>query len=114
MSISRVNFALNELVVSVDPAARTLIYSASNGTGNIAAATAYNSDASAVDVTVCILDDSTLTGPARITETVSVPAGGVVSLANLIGHNIPANGSIQAYAGTTNVVSLVLSGTTKV
>lgn len=113
MTINRVNLSLNDGISSVSATARDLVYSATNGIANIASATAYNSDAAAVDLYVAILTNTALTGTVQFIEKVTIGAGARESLANLIGHNVPSGGSIQAYAGTADVIYLTISGTTK-
>ncbi len=114
MTISRVNFGLNNQVTSVSATARDLVFESSDGVALIGAATAYNSSGAAAVINVCILPDATLTGTVQLIETLSVPANTAIPLPNLIGHNVPLGGSIQAYSGTTNVVYLTIDGTVKV
>ena len=110
MSLTWSSMALNSQVSSTDAANRSLMYTANNGIADIGQMTVYNSDSVARDIFIYIKSDATLTGALQHIQTKSIPAGATETLDKLIGHRVPASGSIQAHASATNVLYLTISG----
>lgn len=110
MSINLKSLALNDQITSTSATARELVYSATNGIAQIDQATVYNSDASARDLYYYILANTTTTGSVNQIGTVNIAAGATELITDLIGHKVPANGSIQCYASVTNVLFVSISG----
>jgi hypothetical protein len=101
MAITWKSFCLNTNVDSSSSTSRKLLYTASNGVAEINNATITNTGGAAVDVSLCIATNATLSGTLQPIETVSVGAGSTASVAKAIAHRVPASGTIQAYASTT-------------
>lgn len=112
MTVSLANFALNKPIVGTTDATADTLYTASNGAGQINNATAYNSDGSAVKLSLYVLPPGVAADAVDPTWEQEIPAGRSVILPGLLGHTVPANGTIQAFAGTTAVVSVTISGAT--
>jgi hypothetical protein len=109
MAVTPKSLALNDQIAGTSDAATDTLYTANNGTAQIDAFTAINTSVSAVDISIYILP-SGVAATAASPVIVSVPANSQVIIADLIGHKIPKSGSIEAFAGTTNVLRVIASG----
>lgn len=112
MAIERASFTLNNQISATSATSREVLYTATNGVANISQATAVNTDTSARDLYIYMKEDSTTSGSLTHVEKITISAGKTVALSKLIAHNVPASGTIQAHASTTNVIYVTISGTT--
>jgi hypothetical protein len=110
MPVQLKSLALNDLITGTAAASTDTVYTASNGIAQIDQATAYNTSASAVTLHVYILAPSVAATAAAPIVSKSVGASAGIILSELIAHKVPSGGSIQAYAGTTDVIRLSVSG----
>ena len=104
------SLAINDQITGTAFGSADVLYTATNVTAQIDMATAYNNDGSAVIITVFILDSGQSAAADNEITNVSVPAGDSVILTELIGHKVPSGGTIEAFAGTTNVIRVTISG----
>lgn len=110
MAVNFKSFALNDQIAGTSDASPDTLYTANNGIAQIRKATARNTDASAVTVDIYILPNGTAASSAQPIVSKSVGAGSTVSIPEIEGHVVPDTGTIQAFAGTTNVIYLSISG----
>lgn len=110
MPIQPASFCLNHSVVGTADSAADTLHSQNSGIGQINAATAYNSDDTAVTLSVYVLPPSTAAEDAEPVWVQDIPPGKAVILAGLLGHNVQFTGTIAAFASTTDVVSVSISG----
>lgn len=109
MAVTPKSLALNDQISGTAAGSTDTLYTASNVTAQIDAFTVTNTDASAVNINLFILPSGTAaTSVDPIIK--SVPANSQVIVSEIIGHKIPKDGSLQAFAGTTNVLRATVSG----
>ena len=102
MAITWKSFALNEQITSSSATSRQVIYTASNGIGEINSATVWNASTTAsADVSIYIKSDSTTSGTLTPVDTVSVGLSSSASIAKAVSHRVPASGTIQVSMSTT-------------
>lgn len=110
MAVSIASFALNDVISGTSDAAVDTLYFANQVSGQINACTVYNAHTSPVEVSFYIL---TFGGDATAVEPVAVQTitnGTSAVITGLLGHVIPKNGGLFAFAGTTAVLSVTASG----
>lgn len=111
MGVTVKNLALNDQIAGTSSAAVDTLYSAPAGAvGVIEQATAYNAYGSAVVLTLYILASGVAATSVDPVEVVTINAGEAAILTRLIGHRVPKGGSLAAFAGTTAVVRVSVSG----
>lgn len=108
------SMALNDLIAGISAASPDTLYDQIDGIGTIGMAVAYNSSAGSETVSVYVLDNANDAADVDPTWVQEIPAGRSVILPGLIGQVIPNDGKIQAFASTTNVVQLTISGSISV
>ena len=88
------------------------MYASTNQLTQITAASASNKTASAVEVSVYIVDDggSTSDANALIVESLSIPGNSAVGIPELVGQALAKNESIHASASSANAITLFMSG----
>lgn len=106
--------ALGDLITSITDASPDELYEQSNGTGLISAASAYNDSGSSVKLSVYILPDGEAAASVSPTWEQDIPANSSAILAGLLGQVVPPAGSIVAFAATTDVVRVTISGSDNV
>ena len=110
MSVAIKQLVANDQIAGTAAGSTDTLYTASNLTAQINAATAYNADASAVTLTLYILPSGVAATSVDPVSVQSIAAGESAILSDLIGHAIPKDGTLEAYAGTTNVIRVTASG----
>lgn len=109
MAVAPASLALNDELTATTVGAAETLYTSSNVITQIDAVTVTNAHGSAVDVSLYILaSGEAATAADPIIK--SIPAGGQAIISELIGHKIPKGGTIQGFAGTTNVLRVTASG----
>lgn len=102
MSIKWNSFSLNEQITSSSPTSRQVVYTASNGIGEINSATVWNNSTTAsADVSLYIKSDSTTSGSLTPIDKVSVGTQSSASIAKAVSHRIPTSGTVQVIMNTT-------------
>jgi hypothetical protein len=110
MSVSIKQLVANDQITGITDATVDTMYTASNLTAQINAATVHNSDVSAVDISVYILPSGVAATAVDPVAVQNIAAGESEVLADLIGHVVPKDGTLVAFAGTTNVLRVTVSG----
>lgn len=110
MSITHKNLCLNDQIAGTADSSVDTLYTSSNVAAVINQATAYNGHTGAVVLYVYILASGSAATSVDPVAIKTVNNGETVTLADLLGHTVPKNGTIKAYAGTTNVVRVSISG----
>lgn len=110
MTVTVMSVALNDRIAGTSDTTTDTLYTASGGLVQIAQASAYNGHTSPVAVSVYILasgQSASSVDPVCVETITNAEAS---SLGCLIGQVIPEGGSVQAFAGTTNVIRMSVSG----
>lgn len=110
MAYSLKSLALNDEIAGTSAGSSDTLYTATNVIAQIDMATAYNSSVSAEDIYIYVLPSGVAATSVNPVSKVNVAANSTAILSQLIGHKVPAGGSVQAYAGTTAVISVTISG----
>lgn len=106
--------ALGDLIAGTSDASPDTLHNQSSGVGLISAATAFNSSASSETLSVYILPaggDAASVDPIWVQD---IAAGEAAILTGLLGQVVPNGGSIVAFASTTDVVRVTISGSDNV
>lgn len=105
------SLALNDTITGTTSGTTDTLYTASKVITQIDMVTAYNSSGTAATIDVYIVPSGgTASGTNPIISGKSVGNGATVILSELIGHKVPIDGTIQAFASTTNVIHVTISG----
>jgi len=110
MSVSIKQLVGNDQIAGTTDATVDTLYTASNLTAQISAATVYNAHGSAVTISFYILPNgvaATAVDPVAVQSIATVESA---IITDLIGHVIPKDGTLVAFAGTTNVLRASVSG----
>ena len=110
MPVSIKQLVSNGQIVGTTDATADTLYTASNLVAQINAFTAHNANVSAVTLSVYILTDGVDASAVDPVAVESIPAGESLIFSDLLGHVIPKDGTLEAFAGTTNVVRVTASG----
>ena len=118
MAVSLVAIASNDQVTAVADSGTTTdtLYTSTGVTTQINALTVTNTSTSQVWMSFWILPSGVAASsvPATWTQAIPAGAGGVLDAAaivsGLLGHIIPAGGTLKCDAGTTNVCHVTASG----
>jgi hypothetical protein len=110
MSVSIKQLVSNDQIAGTSAATTDTLYTASNVTAQLNAATAYNGHASAVTVSFYILPTGIAATAVDPVAVQTITNGESAIIADLIGHVIPKNGTLEAFAGTTAVIRVSASG----
>lgn len=109
MGVTVKSLALNDQIAGTSAAATDTLYTAP-AVAQIDQATAYNAHTSAVLLSIYILASGVAATSVNPAWVQSIATGESVVLDGIIGHKVPLGGSIQAFAGTTAVVRVSISG----
>jgi hypothetical protein len=109
-SVTYKNLALNDQITGTAAASVDDVYTQSSGVSQINSASVYNSSASSVTIFVYILASGVAATSVDPVCRKTIAAGASEPLDVLIGHIVPNAGTVKAYAGTTNVLRLTISG----
>lgn len=110
MAVTYKSFTLNDQITGASNAAVDTLMTASSGVAQINTATVYNSSASSIKLSVYILASGIAATAVDPVWTQDVPATSSAIISGLIGHLVPNLGSLAAFAGTTNVLRVSVSG----
>ena len=111
MAITHKSFALGQNVTSTSATARQLIVSATNGVVTIEKASVKNDNGSnAYDIYVYLLSDTVLSGTVVEQTIVNVAANTTAQLTDIVGHKIPAGGSLQVHDASGADLYITVSG----
>ena len=100
----------NDQIAGVADSDTDELYAAGTNTGLVTAASAYNGHGSAVVLSVYILPESVTAASVDPVAVISIPNGETALISDLLGHVIPPNGTLEAFAGTTNVIRVTVTG----
>lgn len=110
MAVSYKSFDLNDLIAGTSNAAVDTLLTSSSGVAQINTATVYNNSGSSVKLSVYILASGVAASSVDPLWTQDIPATSSAILTGLIGHVVPNLGTLAAFAGTTNVLRVTVSG----
>lgn len=110
MSVTYRSFTLNDQITGISNAAVDTLLTANSGVAQISTATAYNSSASSIKLSIYILGAGIAATAVDPVWTQDIPATSAAIISGLIGHLVPNLGSLAAFAGTTNVLRMSVSG----
>lgn len=97
MAINPKLFALNTQVTGTGATSRSIVFTASNGTGQIDQITCRNAGGSAVTVYFYVKADSTTSGALQAIDDVTIGAGDSEIITKLIGHKLPQGYTLQCH-----------------
>lgn len=110
MAVSVKSLTLNDQITGTSDASTDTLYTASGVRAQVAQASAYNGHTGPVVLSVYVLASGESASAVDPVCVVSVTNAETAALPELIGHVVPDGGTIQAFAGTTNVVRVSVSG----
>ena len=110
MPIHSKSLALNDQIAGTTAGMEDTLYTATNVEATITAFTAHNNHGSSVDVFIYILPSGTAATAVKPVAVQSIAAGATAIISHALGHTVPKNGTVAAYAGTTAVIRLTASG----
>lgn len=110
MSLSFKALASNSQVSATSAAAANTVYTATNVHAQITGFTAYNSAAASVVLSLYILTSGQSAASVLPIASQRIQPGTSAVIKDILGHVVPKNGTIKAFAGTTNVIRLTASG----
>lgn len=102
--------ALNLQITATSATARQVAYTANNGVAQIDQFTVNNTGGTANDVYVYVKDDNTTSGTLQEIQKKNIGAGAYASFDLLIGHKIPASGTIQVHSDSATDTYVTVSG----
>lgn len=109
MAVTYKSLDLNDQITATTTTVDTL-FTSSSGVTQINTATAYNNSGSSVTLFCYILAAGVAASTVDPIWRLDIPANSSAILTGLIGHVVPNLGSLGAYAGTTNVIRVSISG----
>ncbi len=109
MAVTYKSLALNDLIAGTSSAGVDTLFTASSGVAQINTMTAYNNSGSSVRLSVYILGSGVTAASVDPiwAQDIAATSSAVI---NVIGHLVPNGGSLAAFAGTTNVIRVSVSG----
>lgn len=110
MPVTYLNLALNDLVTGTTAGTVDTIYANTNGVAQINSAACVNNSGSSVLLSVYILASGVAATSVDPIWKQTIAAGETATLDGLVGQQVPNGGSIRAFAGTTNVLRITISG----
>lgn len=111
MAVKAITIAINDQITSTTATAPDVVFTSTDGQTLINAATIMNTSASSITVTFQLLPTGVSASSTNHCWTQTIAAGATEIVSGLIGRSIPNLGTLNAYAGTTNVLYFSANGT---
>lgn len=114
MPAQPISMALNDAITGTTDATTDLLYEQGDGVGVVGMASAFNSSGNSQTVSIYVLNSGEDADDFDPTWSQTIAAGKSAILPGLLGQVIPNGGALRAFASTTDVVRVTISGSVSV